>query len=108
MSYGEGGHFGTWHTDTGSEHARFRKISASIELSERSCFDGGNLEIYPHSLGETLRVQQGGGAFFPSFVPHRVTSIRQGQRYSLVNWISGPPYEVDVAQKFMGGRTNSR
>jgi PKHD-type hydroxylase len=29
---------------------------------------------------------------FPSFMMHRVTEITEGQRNSIVGWISGPPY----------------
>lgn len=103
--YNEGSHFGAWHTDTGRNHTQYRVISASIELSARQNFEGGNLEIYPRTLGPTLRVGRGGGVLFPSFMPHRVTSVTRGQRYALVNWISGPALSVpeDVLPKVMQG-----
>jgi PKHD-type hydroxylase len=30
---------------------------------------------------------------FPSFVLHRVTPVTKGTRYSLVAWVSGPPFK---------------
>ena len=31
--------------------------------------------------------------FFPSFLMHRVTPVKQGTRYSLVSWFLGPPFK---------------
>lgn len=93
LSYPAGSHFGTWHSDTGRGHTKFRLISASVELNERSDYDGGYLEIYPATLAPSLHTPRGGGVLFLSSLPHRVTTVTAGHRRSLVNWVSGKPFE---------------
>ena len=35
---------------------------------------------------------RGAMALFPSFLPHRVTPVTRGVRYSLVGWVCGKPW----------------
>jgi PKHD-type hydroxylase len=87
-TYGVGGHFG-WHIDTGGEDESTRKLSLSVQLSDSSDYEGGDLEFigvsgdHPRSIGSLIA--------FPSFLAHRVTPVTRGTRISLVGWIHGPP-----------------
>ena len=37
-------------------------------------------------------IMQGTIIIFPSMLPHRVTPVTKGVRYSLVQWFSGPDF----------------
>lgn len=86
------GHF-DWHIDMGDGAlASKRKLTIVAQLSSASDYDGGVLEINadgrptpaPHALGAAI--------FFPSFMPHRVTPVTRGARYSLTVWSHGPAF----------------
>jgi PKHD-type hydroxylase len=68
-----------------------RKISMSIQLTDGSQYDGGDIEIHgppltvaPRSIGSVV--------VFPSYALHRVTTVTRGVRHSLVVWAAGPPF----------------
>ena len=73
-----------------------RKISLTINLSDPSTYDGGDIE-FSSPAGEVSKPKtgrkQGSVIAFPSFVKHRVTPVTKGTRYSLVVWITGPPFK---------------
>lgn len=69
-----------------------RKLSISIQLNESTEFDGGNLLLYTQSKPIKPEMKQGKLVAFPSYVLHEVTPVTRGTRYSLVAWISGPPF----------------
>lgn len=84
------GHY-SWHGDIGPAVSH-RKLSLVLQLTDPEEYEGGELEI---SIGSrTLRVPRvkGGLAIFPSFVLHRVLPVTDGERRSLVSWISGQNY----------------
>jgi PKHD-type hydroxylase len=89
--------FYNWHNDViwESSYCTHRKLSMSIQLSDPSEYEGGDLEIAPLYLEPpdpmTLR-QQGNVIVFPSFLMHRVTPVTKGTRYSLVAWMEGPKW----------------
>jgi len=81
----------TWHVDRGKGMS-VRKLSLSVQLSGPEEYEGGDLEL---SFGEHPVVapkQKGIVALFPSYVVHRVAPVTKGTRYSLVCWVSGPPF----------------
>jgi len=92
--YQKGG-FYEWHIDneiSGIAQPPVRKISMTLVLSNRSDFEGGDLEFVgkgnkPDSL------QQGQAIFFASFIRHRVIKVTRGVRRSLVMWFGGPPFK---------------
>lgn len=87
--YGIGGHY-DWHIDIGTGLLSQRKLSLSVQLSADTDYEGGDLEfLVPTAGGQRL---QGTLIAFPSFAPHRVTPVTRGERWSLVSWISGPPF----------------
>lgn len=75
-----------------------RKLSATIQLTDESKYEGGdlsfeNLEEYPSKEANTAMRQKGTVVFFPSFIRHSVTSVTKGKRYSLVAWFLGPDWK---------------
>jgi PKHD-type hydroxylase len=86
MRYGVGSHFQAWHSDAGYDRQSERRISVSVELSDKADHDGGDLEIMPSLLGRAHPLPRGGARFFRSQAPHRVTPVTRGTRYALVNW----------------------
>lgn len=81
--------FYDWHMDWG-DVALDRKLSLTVQLSEPSDYDGGDLEF--RYSNERVRADRARGLIiaFPSFVLHRVTPVTRGTRYSLVVWLAGP------------------
>lgn len=113
--YGVGGHY-TWHNDYGiancqeyessrrhgvhqdaannfvvSSSETVRKLSFSLQLTEASEYEGGDLEIVGVN-GEVQKMQKEFGTiiFFDSRVIHRVTPVTKGERRSIVGWVVGP------------------
>lgn len=85
------GHYG-WHTDRGKSVA-VRKLSLTLQLSAPEDYDGGNLEMNFGGDVCTARRDKGMMTIFPSYALHRVTPVTRGTRYSLVAWVSGPPFK---------------
>jgi len=92
--YRKGG-FYEWHMDNdifGAHEPPVRKISMTLLLSNRSDYEGGELEFltqgnkFPH-------LQQGQAVFFASFIRHRIAKVTRGVRRSLVMWFGGPPFK---------------
>jgi len=91
------------HTDCGNRFeienfVDIRKLSFSIQLSDSSDYEGGELKFYTgkksiytnKAEGDTAKKDKGTIIFFPSHVLHEVTPVTKGTRYSLVSWIQGP------------------
>jgi PKHD-type hydroxylase len=85
-----------WHADycrdTGHEEADFRKLSISVQLSDPSDYEGGELQARVRSTIDVAPKTRGTVIAFPSFVLHRVTPVTAGVRKSLVVWALGPDY----------------
>ena len=92
----EQAHF-DWHTDycreTGREEHDFRKLSITVQLSEPSDYEGGELQARVRSRIDVAPKTRGTVIAFPSFVLHRVTPVTSGVRKSLVGWVLGPDYK---------------
>ena len=86
----ENGMYG-WHQDYG--FAISRKLSITVQLTDPSEYEGGNLQIL--TTGEPANVTRKRGmiALFPSYVLHQVTPVMRGSRQSLVAWVSGPAFK---------------
>jgi PKHD-type hydroxylase len=85
----EGGHY-NWHVDTGKTVRR--KISLTLQLSEPSAYEGGELLLDAGEGAFTANKARGTLVAFPSYVMHRVSPVRSGVRKSLVVWVAGPPF----------------
>ena len=89
--------FYDWHRDGDVSENNSRKLSITVQLSDPSEYEGGNLEIKGLFSGKKLEMDkettmQGTIILFPSILLHRVTPVTKGIRYSLVQWFSGPDF----------------
>lgn len=89
LRYAPGDHFQAWHTDAGADRTGDRLLSVSVELSELGAHEGGDLEILPDLIGRARTLPRGGARIFLSRALHRVTPVRSGLRWAMVNW-TGP------------------
>ena len=71
-------------------HNKTRKMSMTLNLNDPSEYEGGELRLF--GVGN-LPTAKGQMTFFPSYLPHEITPITKGVRYSLVLWFLGPPWE---------------
>ena len=57
-------------------------------------YEGGDLQMILNHQKDprTMRLEFGDALVFPSFTQHQITPITKGIRYSLVSWVSGPPW----------------
>jgi PKHD-type hydroxylase len=92
----EQGHY-DWHCDISflekNNQSCVRKISVSVVLSDTTEYKGGAFLFAP--TGRAIEVEQKSGRMivFPSWVPHCVKPILQGQRRSLVLWFYGKKFK---------------
>lgn len=94
LRYAAGDHFQAWHTDAGADRHGERLLSVSVELSEPGDHEGGDLEILPDLIGKARTLPCGGARIFLSRALHRVTPVRSGTRWALVNWTGPAPATV--------------
>jgi len=82
------------HTDDGYDSNHYRKLSFTLQLSDPSDYEGGDLNIYRFKLDEPMTVKKEKGmlAAFPSWSIHEVTPVTKGTRYTLVGWVHGPKF----------------
>ena len=92
LRYENGGKY-KWHTDCGAKETSTRKLTAIVQLSDETKYEGGNLEFgITDETGEnnyTAPRTRGSITIFPAFLSHRVTPITKGKRYSLITWMLG-------------------
>jgi PKHD-type hydroxylase len=86
----EGGHY-DWHVDQGLLGTR-RKLSLTLQLTDPSQYQGGDLQFLAGNLTETAPRERGMLIAFPSYGVHRVAPVTSGTRKSLVIWITGPRF----------------
>ena len=86
--------FYDWHIDAVQfpNSPPVRKVSCSVLLSDSAEFTGGAMEIRAWNK-ETIKLEQGQGLFFASFLQHRVLPITEGIRKSMVIWYNGPSFK---------------
>lgn len=81
-----------WHYDVGPEHFSTRKLSFSIQLSNEDDYKGGDLEFLPALKTDQNPRKKGCIIVFPSYLTHRVSTVTEGMRNSLVGWVHGHAY----------------
>lgn len=68
-----------------------RKLSLTVQLSEESDYEGGELRLENDTSGAYhLNKEIGQGVVFPSWIRHEIKPITKGTRYALVAWQRGP------------------
>jgi PKHD-type hydroxylase len=70
-----------------------RKLSVTIQLSDSSEYEGGELKLYNSHEPTIIKKQKGMITTFPSYTLHEVTPVTKGERYSLVAWVHGPAFK---------------
>lgn len=78
-----------WHTDVG-ENCAHRKISVSVQLTDPSEYEGGELQAMTNKDVQIAPKTKGTAVVFPSYFLHKVSKVKKGTRKSLVAWIGGP------------------
>jgi PKHD-type hydroxylase len=86
--------FYDWHPDGSLNPSgdSARKLSMTLQLSEPSEHEGGELELWCDRDPISARKEQGLGIVFPAPVLHRVRPVTRGRRHSLVAWAPGPRF----------------
>ena len=74
------------HCDCAESIEYDRDISASVFLSPRKKYEGGNLSFRNLTVDE----KQGSMSIFPSMMLHKVDRVKSGKRSSLVLWSRRP------------------
>lgn len=99
--YDSVGSFYGWHQDGLDGDLSTRKISVVVQLSDPATYRGAELQLFEvvedYDEGQLIDYStassfQGAATVFPSWEHHRVLPLRSGLRYSLVCWVSGPPF----------------
>lgn len=83
------GDFYNFHQDSGNLQFSRRKLSLSIQLTNESEYEGGELEFFNNGSASK---KQGTMILFPSYLYHQVTKMESGLRRAMVVWIDGPSY----------------
>jgi PKHD-type hydroxylase len=86
-----GGKYGR-HVDRGLNNV-IRKLSLSIQLTDPSEYEGGELYLYEDDKGTLMSKEQGTLVLFPSYILHEVMPVTKGERNSLVSWITGKNFK---------------
>jgi len=83
-----------WHIDIGPHPYNERKLSFIIFTNDPSEYEGGQLQIWTDNNQYTnIPKSIGGIVVFPSFLPHRVTSVTKGIRKVIIGFVNGNPYK---------------
>jgi PKHD-type hydroxylase len=86
-----GGKYGR-HVDS-NFNIPVRKLSISIQLTDPTDYEGGELYLYDDEEGTVMDKSQGTLIMFPSYTLHEVMPVTKGERNSLVSWVTGKPFK---------------
>jgi len=81
-----------FHPDIGGATSH-RKISVTVQLTDPSEYDGGDLSFFKVKEPELAPRLKGTVVVFPSYLIHRVSPVTRGIRRSLVVWLAGPRFK---------------
>lgn len=81
-----------WHLDSGEGNTVPRKLSLTVQLSDPSEYEGGDLQLQVSKDPTIMQRTKGLVVAFPSYTLHRVTPVTAGTRRSLVVWVGGPKF----------------
>ena len=89
--YCEGDYY-TIHNDYNNDKespSHTRKISMSVQLSDSSEYEGGDLILYEGKKSVTMPKSKGTIIIFDSRMYHEITEVTSGTRYALIKWYHG-------------------
>ena len=83
------GDYFDWHKDTIANIVKQEERYYSMVIQLNNEYDGGNLELKLTGDDTSTIVEKGIGnlIIFLSNIEHRVTNVKSGTRYTLVNWV---------------------
>lgn len=88
MRYDPGDHYSNLHWDCLEDREENqRKLSFTLMLNDD--YQGGEF----HIVNQNIPAKTGRLIMFPSFMLHRVTEITEGQRFVIVGWLLGDPWQ---------------
>jgi PKHD-type hydroxylase len=70
-----------------------RKLSFTLQLTDPSEYEGGDVELITSGIPFPISKQRGTITFFPSYILHEVKPITKGTRKALVGWVHGPKWK---------------
>ena len=79
----EVGDYYDWHLDSPPEGPR--RLSLTLQLSDKTEYEGGDLEFKEYALNAEA-YEKGSITMFDSFHRHRISPVTRGVRHSLVGW----------------------
>lgn len=92
--YDKTGNFYGSHMDIFYDPLEVRKLSVSVQLSDPNTYKGSELCMFRRGTEwDPAPKQRGTIVVFPSYHVHQVTPLEEGERYSLVSWVAGPPFK---------------
>ena len=91
IEYSTGGSM-DWHADGLAATTSTRKLSMSIQLSDPSEYEGGELELFVGHISNAPK-KLGLITIFPSYIYHQVTEVTSGSRTTMVAHSHGRPYK---------------
>lgn len=95
--YGSDEGFYNWHIDTffnTNSRAYDRKLSVIIQLTDPDEYEGGDFKFEGTiEAPDPVELRKKGTVLvFPSYTPHMVEPVTNGERRSIVSWIEGPRF----------------
>ena len=96
------GAYSDWHSDGGfgvdapniSDNIVWRKLSATIALSDDDDYSGGEFEMvisaHPSESYIKMKPSRGSILLYPPFTSHSISPVTRGIRKALVYWFCGP------------------
>jgi PKHD-type hydroxylase len=82
-----------WHRDISGAGIVNRKITLIVQLSAPEDYEGCELVLWDDREVLCEAKKKGTLIAFPSWQSHKITPIVKGTRYSLVTWVTGPPFK---------------
>ena len=70
-----------------------RKLGMTLQLTDPSEYEGGNLIINHTEYFDNFAANKGDLIIFPSWCLHKVTPLTQGVRKAVVAWAVGPDFK---------------
>ena len=92
--YNNGDYF-DWHIDSDvvDDGMPTRKLGMTLQLTDPSEYEGGNLIINHTEYFDNFAANKGDLIIFPSWCLHKVTPLTQGVRKAVVAWAVGPDFK---------------
>lgn len=81
----QNGDYFNWHTDSSDDVYNQRILTIVIQLNDE--YEGGELELEIDGKVYSLKKGIGNLFAFSSLTKHRIKEIKNGVRYSIVNWL---------------------